>query len=1041
MRTNLLRAPLRALSLAGFLLGLCTSSQAFTIISFDDPMLKKISVGAPPADGPSQTSTGPRYSISDNGRFVVFTSSARNLISGQVDGNGASDVFLYDSNADKVIALVSHAAGAASTAAAGSSDQPVISPDGNFVVFRSTANNIIAGGAGFAGQTNVFLWDVVADTHTLISHTVGSLLTAGNGNSQNGVISRAAGRILVAFESLARNLVAVDTNNVSDIFRFNSATGLVNIVSVPNAGLPAVQADFGSINPVIDDSGDCIVYQSLATNLVSDTPVADDANGAADVFRWFSGMDPATILLSHKAGTVNFGRGAATGDGASTEPSVSDDCQRFAFKSTAKNLSPFQADGNGANDVFHERNTGDAVLASHRDGAPNQTGSDVSDAPILSRDGNWIAYASRAIDLSPGQSDTAGSSDVFVYDVAGDKNTLASHKDGDPKTAASGPSFAPEISFDGLYLAFASDAKDIDPNQNDGNGARDIFLYNTRWNNAVLASRRFASISIASNGGSIVPALSGSGYAVAFTSRGSDLIADDPETAGLDDVFYFRSLGIVWPYISVRSTENRNTLEWITPATNYVTLQLKVTSTNPCDSMQFTDPGWAPLGVPVPPANSSLTTPFTDPFAYPLATTRCYGIFVQRDGQASIPASATPAATIGARTLEAVPGPVKWASNVADVAALAQVGIGGANVVAVANDGGVYALSRGATGGLWSSNYWPFRTDFKPIQGRPPVIGLSVMGSTRTAFVGSQDGRVFAFDADRGARVGGALWYTTPALGDRVQPGIAGMFTFFGGIGDHLLVGARQLSGAARFFALDPATGALRAGSPFIGAIGPISTTASVDYTRSQVYFASLELTAGTDPSLWCLKLTAAGLGAACWLPRTLPDGISGGPIERNGTVYVGDDTGKVWAFDAVTGGLNWPGAFSHATCAGGVKSFVFSDRQGTGQDLYYAATTGGLCAVTDQGPSAVTKWAIPTATIPFPSAPLLVRIGGVAYVYVGSTNGRLYQVEADNPAVIKSVLVRAGATIGAAAFDGRDNMIYVGSDAGAFYAVQAPLP
>jgi len=325
---------------------------------------------------------------------------------------------------------------------------------------------------------------------------------------------------------------------------------------------------------------------------------------------------------------------------------------------------------------------------------------------------------------------------------------------------------------------------------------------------------------------------------------------------------------------------------------------------------------------------------------------------------------------------------------------------------------------------------------------------MSVMGASHTTFVGSQDGRVYAFDADRGARVGGALWYTSPALASTptlasiVQPGIAGMFTFFVGVGDHLFVGARPTTGAAQFFAIDPATGSLRTGSPFTGggfSIGAVNTTASVDYARAQVYFASLEFSAG-QPSLWCLKLTATGFGGTCWSQNT-PSGVSGGAIERGGAVYVGDDFGQVWAFDAATGFSHWPG--SYGLCGGGsaIKSFVFADRQGTGQDLYYATTTGGLCAVTDQGASPLGKWAIPPATIPGPSAPLLVRIAGTAYVFVGSSNGRLYQVEADNPAAIKSVLVRNLSTIGAPAFDVRDNMIYVGSDAGAFYAVQAPLP
>jgi outer membrane protein assembly factor BamB len=115
----------------------------------------------------------------------------------------------------------------------------------------------------------------------------------------------------------------------------------------------------------------------------------------------------------------------------------------------------------------------------------------------------------------------------------------------------------------------------------------------------------------------------------------------------------------------------------------------------------------------------------------------------------------------------------------------------------------------------------------------------------------------------------------------------------------------------------------------------------------------------------------------------------------------------------------------------------VLADRQGTAQDLYYA-TNAQLCAVTDLGASTATKWSI--STIPSPSAPVLVRIGGSAFIYVGSTDGNLYEVDA-NTATIKNVLVRSGAIIGAPAFDVRDNMIYVGSDAGAIYAVQAPLP
>jgi outer membrane protein assembly factor BamB len=206
------------------------------------------------------------------------------------------------------------------------------------------------------------------------------------------------------------------------------------------------------------------------------------------------------------------------------------------------------------------------------------------------------------------------------------------------------------------------------------------------------------------------------------------------------------------------------------------------------------------------------------------------------------------------------------------------------------------------------------------------------------------------------------------------------------------------------------------------------------------VYFASQLYSFGM-PALWCLKLTAGGIGSPCWT-QTSPSGISGGAIERNGTVYVGDDSGRVWAFDASTGLSHWPGSYGLCGMGFPIKSYVLADRLGTAQDLYYATTATSpsqLCAVTDLGGTPATKWSI--SSIPSPSAPVLVRIGGIPYVYVGSSDGSLYQVDPATGDITGSVVLRPGSTIGAPAFDVRDSMIYVGSTAGAIYAVQVPLP
>lgn len=1051
--------PLRVLALCtGSVMGLATSSPAFTLIDFASRMEKaSVAPAATAANNPSATS-GRRYTVSDDGCFVVYTSTATNLVSGQIDGNLGSDVFLYQSCGVRTVRLVSHAFAAPLTTAGALgtfSDQPIISPDGAYLVFRSTATNIVPGSYTL-GQTNIFLWNRVSDTFALVSHSFLAGNQGGNGNSQNPVISRTATNPFVAFESVATNLQLIDTNGVSDIFRFNSLGGAVTLVSNSITG---AQGNGGSFNPDINGAGDCVVFESGATNLVNNA--GGDTNGLQDVFRWQGAGN--TRLLSHRTGSPATDTQA--GNGESTEVSTDDACTRFAFKSTATNLHPGQVENNNGTDVFWAGTTGDATLVSFRDGATNTTGFHpavpaqplVSYSPIISRTGLLVAYASRANNIAPGQIDTGTpSSDVFLHPIGGGINRLVSHRATIPpnaldlQTVANGESFAPELSINGFYVAYESDATNLDPNQNDGNSARDVFLHNTRFNNSIMVSPRFAALAIGGNSQSIRPAISGEGYSVAFTGRSGDHIAEDPETSGFDDVFLFNTVTLpVVPFLSARSTASQNTLEWIMPPTNYVNMQAFVHTTSPC-SFDFSDPGWSPLGVASPAANTSAL--FTDPTVYAPGTTRCYGIFIRTDA-GPILGTDFPVRTVIARTLEDPTAAAKWASQVGSGATLTQVGIGTQSLITVGNLGSIHGLTRGPGGGFWPASFWPFRVTLNPIQGRPPVLPLGVLGSNaavasaRTTYVGSQDGRAYGYDSDKGARAGGALVYTSPRLGavnEGVQGGPTGVFTLFGGLSNQVFAGGRTGS-TGTFYALDPSTGMQLPGSPFTGggpSIGPIFTSAAVDYTLNQVYFASLENAGG--PSLWCLGLSTDGLGSTCWT-QSSPTGISGGPVQRNGRVYVGDDNGQVWAFLAAGGSSAWAAPFT--SCGGGsaIKSYVLADRQGTAQDLYYAAGSS-LCGISDLGVGASFKWA-PISVIPNPSAPILVRILGVPYLYVGSSNGRLYQINADNPSGaggIKSVDLRVAggaATIGPPSFDVFDNMVYVGASSGEVFAVQAPLP
>lgn len=195
--------------------------------------------------------------ISNNGRFVAFTSQASNLVPG--DGNGFIDVFLFD----PLLRLMRRVSVGSAGEGAGPSDDPSISEEGRYVAFASAAPNLVPDDA--PGPTNVrdvFVRDVALGTTTRVSVNAGG--AQGNGDSRNPSIS-SDGRF-VAFESLASNLVAGDTNAAFDVFLKDLQTGAITRVSVDSAG---AQAGGPSGGASISADGRFVSFQSAAANLVA----------------------------------------------------------------------------------------------------------------------------------------------------------------------------------------------------------------------------------------------------------------------------------------------------------------------------------------------------------------------------------------------------------------------------------------------------------------------------------------------------------------------------------------------------------------------------------------------------------------------------------------------------------------------------------------------------------------------------------------------------------------------------------------------------
>jgi len=144
-------------------------------------------------NGPSHQS-----SISGDGRYVSFCSEADNLVLGDSDTNGMSDIFMYDTDSDSIARV---------TDGDGASHSPSISDDGRFVVFASDATDLDAPDAN--GASDIFVYDS-------IGHETRCVTMDSDGGSTEPDLSPDGG--FVAFRSSAATLVPGDDNGYDDIF-------------------------------------------------------------------------------------------------------------------------------------------------------------------------------------------------------------------------------------------------------------------------------------------------------------------------------------------------------------------------------------------------------------------------------------------------------------------------------------------------------------------------------------------------------------------------------------------------------------------------------------------------------------------------------------------------------------------------------------------------------------------------------------------------------------------------------------------------------
>ena len=413
--------------------------------------------------------------MSDNGRYLVFDSDGKRVITGQVEADDSRDVYLYDRTTGDIERISNGIGGAAAIVPTNceyicGSQRPTVSANGRYVAFWSNATNLVANDTN--GKYDAFLFDRDTDTMTRVST---NQATQANGHSRRPIVSRDGA--WVAFESDATNLggtcllLPCDQNNADDVFLYEVGNGSLSLVSATPGG----RAGNGNSNrPSLSANGDRILFQSQASDLGE-----SDSNGTWDVYMRIRGG--GTTLVSRNAA-------GAQGDKASESPSISADGHWMSFDSKSTNYGP--GDTGGDVDVFIKNidsPTGEIHQASVQSGGGQASGTNgstvVGSDSSISGDGRFVAFWSNATSLVPNDTNATSCkkysetqnpcADVFVHDRVANTTTRIVSTGG---VQGDDESYSPALSVDGRIVAFDSRANSLDPTGTP-NDRQDIYVH------------------------------------------------------------------------------------------------------------------------------------------------------------------------------------------------------------------------------------------------------------------------------------------------------------------------------------------------------------------------------------------------------------------------------------------------------------------------------------------------------------------------------------------------------------------------------------
>lgn len=274
---------------------------AVTVANGYNLFLKNLTTGelslvSASAAGVTGDSSSEQPTISHDGRYVTFSSYAKNLVP-NTPKYGGSQIYWKDTQTGNILAVSSDAYGV--QAANGSSNGHQMSADGRFIVFSSSASNLVPGDTN--GVADVFIKDMLSGAIRRLSVNEAGV----QGNRESALPSISAGGDHVTFRSAASNLVTGDVNGVDDTFMVRIGADFLQTSWIVTTGTD--QADtirlgnandhvYGLRGNDVIDGGGGIDTAILRGNRANYT-ITIDANGATvSDHTGFDGTDTLTSV-------------------------------------------------------------------------------------------------------------------------------------------------------------------------------------------------------------------------------------------------------------------------------------------------------------------------------------------------------------------------------------------------------------------------------------------------------------------------------------------------------------------------------------------------------------------------------------------------------------------------------------------------------------------------------------------------------------------------------------------------------------------------